>query len=193
MNFKKIFTLVRLNLKGSAPKRADFLRELGVFDYMGKNVSYSLRTIPLYPNLIRIHDNVRLASGVKFITHDISDNVINHYLSTLGRKEKVTEKIGCIEICDNVFVGADTLILYDVKIGENCIIGAGSLVTKDIPPNSVAVGRPCRVIGSFSDYVEKRMKEEKAKDTSLEKPVRGVRVPAKTASAFWRSFDKKRK
>ena len=150
-------------------------------------------------DLIEILDGLNESGEIEVINKEAYEavkeamNDINHYLSTLGKKEKVTEKIGCIEICDNVFVGADTLILYDVKIGENCIIGAGSLVTKDIPPNSVAVGRPCRVIGSFSDYVEKRMKEEKAKDTSLEKPVRGVRVPAKTASAFWRSFDKKRK
>ena len=157
MNWKKIFQTIALNLKGSAPQRAAYLREKNLFGLMGEKVSYSPRKIPLYPNLIRIHNNVSLAAGVQFITHDISDNVINAYLKSFGREERVTEKIGCIEIMDNVFVGANTTILYDVRIGENCIIGASSLVNKDIPPNSVAVGTPCKVIGKFEDFVEKRI------------------------------------
>ena len=48
------------------------------------------------------------------------------------------------------------MILYDVTIGSNVIIGAGSIVTKDIPDGSVAVGVPCKVVGTFEDFVEKR-------------------------------------
>ena len=157
---------------------------------MGEGGTYSLRTIPLYPNLIRIHDNVRLAAGVSFVTHDISDNVVNAYLKQLGRKDIVHEKIGCIEIGSNVFVGTGTTILYNVKIGNNCIIGAGSLVTRDIPSNSVAVGRPCKVIGSFSDYVEKMIKEDIFNDGRLPIPMRGIRVPEKTANEIWHIFDR---
>ena len=46
--------------------------------------------------------------------------------------------------------------MYNVRIGSNVIIGAGSIVTKDIPDNSVAAGVPCRVIGKFDDLEEKR-------------------------------------
>lgn len=46
--------------------------------------------------------------------------------------------------------------MYDVKIGSNVIIGAGSLVNKDIPDNSVAVGAPAKVIGTFDDFMLKR-------------------------------------
>ena len=53
-------------------------------------------------------------------------------------------------------IGSDTCILYNVKIESNVIIGAGSIVTKDIHENSVAAGVPCRVIGKFDDLVEKR-------------------------------------
>lgn len=44
-------------------------------------------------------------------------------------------------------IGAGTVILPDVKIGSNVVIGAGSIVCKDIPDNSVAAGVPCRVVG----------------------------------------------
>ena len=64
--------------------------------------------------------------------------------------------LGCIEVGDYVMIGSGTRIMYNVRIGSNVIIGAGSIVTKDIPDNSVAVGVPCRVIGKFEDLVEKR-------------------------------------
>ena len=190
MNWKRLWQIVVLNLHGSGTSKADWLRKKQIFATYGEGGTYSLRTIPLYPNLIRLHNNVRLASGVSFITHDISDNVINAYLTQLGRTEKVYEKIGCIEIGSNVFVGAGTTILYDVKIGDNCIIGAGSLVTRDIPANSVAVGRPCKVISSFSDYVEKRLKDDIFNDKTLQKPIRGIKVPEETAEHIWILFDK---
>ena len=47
---------------------------------------------------------------------------------------------------DNVWIGGNVVVLPGVKIGDNCVIGAGSVVTKDIPDNSVAVGNPCKVI-----------------------------------------------
>lgn len=59
---------------------------------------------------------------------------------------------GPISIGDNIFVGANSTILYDVNIGNNVIIGAGSLVNKDIPDGSVTAGVPCKVVGRFEDY-----------------------------------------
>lgn len=53
-------------------------------------------------------------------------------------------------------VGTHTLILPNVRIGNNVIIGAGSVVVKDIPDNSIAAGIPCKVIGNFDKFVEKR-------------------------------------
>ncbi len=71
----------------------------------------------------------------------------------------ISEKIGCIEIGDNVFIGTNSTVLYNVKIGSNVIIGAGSLVNKSIPNNSVACGVPAKVIGSFDKFFEKRKNE----------------------------------
>lgn len=53
-------------------------------------------------------------------------------------------------------IGSGTQILFNVKIGVNVIIGAGPIVTKDILDNSVVTGVPCKVIGNFDDFVEKR-------------------------------------
>lgn len=53
---------------------------------------------------------------------------------------------------DNVFIGANSTILYDVKVGNNVIIGAGSLVNRDIPDGSISAGDHCRVVGKFEDY-----------------------------------------
>lgn len=64
---------------------------------------------------------------------------------------------------DNVYFGTDVIVLGGVSIGSNCVIGAGSVVTKSIPAGSVAVGVPCRVICSLEEYYSKR-KERGLKD-----------------------------
>lgn len=119
---------------------------------MGNRVMITSRKIPLYAKLISIGSNVWIASGVEFITHDVTHYMLN------GRKDghKYTEKIGCIEIGDNVFIGADVKILYDVKVGDNVIVAAGALINKDVPSNSVEAGIPAKVVASFDDYLAKR-------------------------------------
>ena len=101
--------------------------------------------------LIEIGDNVTMAPRVHVLCHDASTK------NTLGYT-----KIGRVNIGDNVFVGADTVILPGVTIGNNVIIGANSTVTHDIPDNTVAAGSPAKVICSFEDYIKKekiRMEE----------------------------------
>ena len=66
---------------------------------------------------------------------------------------------GAVTIGDNVYFGADVIVLKGVTIGNNCIIGAGSVVTKDIPSNSVAVGNPCVVVSSLDAYFNKRIEK----------------------------------
>ena len=67
-----------------------------------------------------------------------------------------------IRIEKNVWIGANVVILPGVTIGEGCVIGAGSVVTKDIPPFSVAVGNPCRVLRKITD--DDRVRKEDALD-----------------------------
>lgn len=63
-------------------------------------------------------------------------------------------KIAKVKIADNVFIGANSIILPGVSICKNSIIGAGSVVTKDIPENVVAVGNPAKVICTLEAYLE---------------------------------------
>lgn len=91
---------------------------------------------------IHIGDKVTLAPRVHILAHDASTC---HFIGYA--------RIGNVNIGNNVFVGAETVILPGVTIGDNVVIGANSTVSKDIPSNSVAVGSPARVVCSIDDYI----------------------------------------
>lgn len=69
---------------------------------------------------------------------------------------KFPEKVGCIEIMNNVFIGYNSTVLPNVRIGENVIISSDTVVTKDLELNGVYAGVPAKKISSFDDYVAKR-------------------------------------
>ena len=149
---KRLFYwLVMSILPGGGKRIADFIRKHHIYGSVGKNCSIMKRKVPLYSNLIFLHDNVNIASHVGFVTHDIIHGMLN---KRTGVGDFI-EKVGCIEIMNNVFVGSCTQIKYNVRIGNNVIIGANSFVTKDIPDNSVYAGVPARYICSFDEYVAK--------------------------------------
>lgn len=95
--------------------------------------------------LIEIGDNVTLAPRVHVLCHDASTKTFLNYT-----------KIGKVKIGNNVFIGAESLILPNVSIGNRVIIGAKSTVTHSIPDNSVAVGNPAKVICSLEEYLNKQ-------------------------------------
>lgn len=105
------------------------------------------------PYLIEIGNNTTVSFDVAFVTHDAGTRVLRN-LAT-NEKEKQTVIYGKIIVGNNCFIGCRTTILPGVKIGDNTIIGAGSLVNRDIPANSVAAGVPCKVICSLEEYKEK--------------------------------------
>ncbi|MBE6950617.1 MAG: acyltransferase [Ruminococcaceae bacterium] len=94
--------------------------------------------------LITIGDNVTMAPRVHILCHDASTKQFLGYT-----------KIGRVDIGNNVFIGAESVVLPGVTIGDNVIIGANSTVTRDIPANSVAVGSPARVICTLEEYLNK--------------------------------------
>lgn len=94
--------------------------------------------------LIEIGDNVTLAPRVHILCHDASTKQFLGYT-----------KIGRVTIGNNVFIGAESVVLPGVTIGSNVVIGANSTVTHDIPENSVAVGSPARVICTLDAYLAK--------------------------------------
>lgn len=110
--------------------------------------------LPIYPELVTLGNNIEIASGVKFIVHDAIHGVINQDGHS---KVSVKENVGEIIIGDNVFIGAGTIILPNVTIGSNVIVGAGSVINKDLPDNSVCVGVPCKKIGTYEDYVRRKL------------------------------------
>jgi acetyltransferase-like isoleucine patch superfamily enzyme len=138
----------------SAGKRTKIIRKGKVFNPIGEKVTWQPRKLPADPRRIRLHNNVQIASGVTFINHDLTADVLNR----MGLDFRFSHTKGCIEILDNVSVGAGTIILPNIRIGPNVVIGAGSIITKDVPPNTVVAGVPAKVIGTFDEYVEKRKK-----------------------------------
>lgn len=94
--------------------------------------------------LIEIGNNVTLAPRVHILCHDASTKQFLGYT-----------KIGRVTIGDNVFIGAESVILPGVHIGNNVIIGANSTVTHDIPDDSVVAGTPAKKIYSLKEYLEK--------------------------------------
>ena len=147
---RTFFSAVLVLIPG-AKRRTEFMRRHHLYGAIGKNCSIQKRKLPLYSNLVFLHDNVKIASNVGFVTHDIIHTMLNAKYTEGG----YSERVGCIEVMDNVFIGSGTRILYNTRIGSNVIIGSDSLVNKDIPDNSVYAGVPARYICSFDEYVEK--------------------------------------
>lgn len=90
---------------------------------------------------------MKIAANVTFITHDIFHILFNG---------DVPYYMGCIEIGDNVVIGANVTILPNVKIGNNIVIGAGAVITKDLEDGGVYAGVPARKIGNFDELLMKR-------------------------------------
>lgn len=119
---------------------------------IGRNCDFvSIPDFSSEPYLISIGDNTTISFECVFITHDAATRVIRNLPN--GNKETVI--YGPISIGNNCFIGARTTILPNVKIGDNVVIGACSLVNRDVPSNTVAAGNPCRVICTVEEYIKK--------------------------------------
>lgn len=191
--FKRIWHTFRLCTIITSGKRANYLRDHHVFHHIGNGCTIVERKVPLNAKLISLGNNVHLASKVFLIPHDAIHLCLNGFQKANrggAGAFKFRERIGCIKIGDNVFIGSNTTVLYDVQIGSNVIVGAGSLVNKDIPDNSVAVGVPAKVIGTFDDYIAKR-KPMKMYPEELT-PV-GHMVSKELEDWCWNDFNARRK
>ncbi len=119
---------------------------------------YSRANLGSEPYLITIGNHVRITDNVRFVTHDGGIWILRDEKVGFSNNYSNMDSFKPIVIKNNVHIGINSIIMPGVTIGENSIIGCGTVVTKDIPANSVAVGVPARVIKSIYEY-ENKMRE----------------------------------
>ncbi|OOM05955.1 sugar O-acetyltransferase [Clostridium saccharobutylicum] len=123
---------------------------------IGENFYSNYNCIILDCAKVTIGNNVFLAPNVGIYT-------AGHPIHYEPRNEEY-EYAFPISIGNNVWIGGNTVINPGVNVGDNCVIGSGSVITKDIPANCIAVGNPCRVIREITDedknYYFKKLKFE---------------------------------
>jgi acetyltransferase-like isoleucine patch superfamily enzyme len=153
MSVKSLVDSIRLlTAKLSSDRMISYLRKKGISiggDCIIRSPN-SLRIDLTRPSLVTIGNNVDINKNFQIMTHDFASGVFRVvYGDFLNSSGKVT-------IGNNIYFGTDVIVLKGVTIGDNCIIGAGSIVNRDIPSNSVATGTPCRVVCSLQEYYNKR-------------------------------------
>ena len=127
--------------------------EIGKYTYIGKRGGITKAVIG---NYCTIGDNVYIGQG----EHNYKQVALSGQLYSFNSYEEYTKK-ECI-IGNDVWIGVGAIILRGVTIGNGAVIGANSVVTKDIPPYAVAVGSPARVVKyRFSEEKIKRLLEVK--------------------------------
>ena len=127
------------NVHIEAPFHCDYGKNITVGDNFFANYNCTILDVG---NVV-IGDNVMFAPNVSIYTagHPIHPDSRNS-----GYEYGIAITIG-----DNVWVGGNVVITPGVKIGNNVVIGAGSIVTKDLPDNVIAVGNPCRVLREITE------------------------------------------
>lgn len=167
---KKLFKAYNKTDDEESDLRNKIMKQL--FKNVGENVWIEPDFRCEFGKNITIGDNVYINFGC--IILDCSEVTIGSHtllgpnigLYAANHSTDATERIngGCygkpIHIGNNVWLGGDVKVLQGVTIGDNTIIGAGSIVTKDIPDNVIAVGNPCKVIRKITeedktDYLER--------------------------------------
>ena len=115
------------------------------------------------------------------MTHDM----LNRFLAKCYPEKDFghLERIGCIEVMDNVYVAINAQIMPNVRIGKNCLITGGSVVTSDIPENSIATGNPAKVVGRFDMFAALR-----AMRKGQTKAFKNQELPQELIEAEWERF-----
>ncbi len=118
-----------------------FMCDYGYNIEIGENFCANHNLLILDSARVKIGDNVLIGPNCSFYT---SSHPIDYQQRSHG-----AEYAQPITIGNNVWIGGNVVVLPGVTVGDNSVIGAGSIISKDIPKNSVAVGNPCKVIKSL--------------------------------------------
>lgn len=130
-----------------------YARSVGV--RVGQGVHFYGATPGMFgsePWMITLGDNVHIVSGCNFVTHDGGVLILRHRYPDL----EVTKPI---VVGSNVYIGINCTILPGVTIGDNVIVGAGSLVNRDVAAGTVVAGVPARPIRTLEEYTQKVLAE----------------------------------
>lgn len=130
-------------------RKVDYLRRLGA--RVGQEVALlnQVKQFGTEPWLIEIGSRVNIAAGVVFVNHDGPSRVFRHEIeggSLYGNR------FGPIRVLDNCVIGTGAVLLPGVTIGPDSVVGANSVVTKDVPPRTVAAGVPARPLCTLDQY-----------------------------------------
>ncbi len=136
--FRRYLMMFGLNLLPFSSLRIFIARMCGVqFGkgcYLGFNVYFDTN----YTSLIQIGDGVTISHSVSIHTHTGSP--------ATGQLTRLYNTSGRVTICDGAWISANTVVLPGVEIGSDCMVGAGSIVTRDTDPESLYAGNPARKI-----------------------------------------------
>lgn len=140
-------------VNSSSSSKVKYLRTQGAIIGDGTVLNCNTENFGTEPYLIEVGKQCLFAAGVCLNTHDGGISVLNHL--DFWNDGVKRDKMNRIKIGNNVYIGMNALVLPGVEIGDNSVIGAGAVVSRSIPSNSVAVGIPARVICSLDDYAER--------------------------------------
>jgi len=132
----------------SSLEYADYLRRHGRFFHIGRDSSINVGANITDPAYVYIGNNCTL-SDCTLLGHDGVIRILNN---AYGKK---LDSVGKIKILDNCFIGYQSVIMPGVTIGPNSIVGAGSVVTKNVPSGEIFGGVPAKKIGVIDDLVAK--------------------------------------
>lgn len=127
---------------------------------VGSNCRIYTTSFGSEPWMITIGNKVTVTSGVVLLTHDGSAWLMN---DEKGRRYLYKRVI----IGNNVFIGINSIVMPGVKIEDNVIIAAGSVVTKSVPSGVIIAGNPARIIGDYEQY-KKNVIENYVSDRDLD-------------------------
>ena len=127
--------------------------DFGTNIYIGKNSFANFNFTVLDEGKVHIGESVFIGPNVSLLTpiHPLCYQDRNSFFNEKTGCVTNLERAGEIRIGDNCWISGSVTICGGVTIGEGSVIGAGSVVTRDIPPNSLAVGNPCRVIRQITE------------------------------------------
>ena len=127
--------------------------EFGAHTVIGKGSYANFNFTVLDEGKVTIGESVFIGPNVSLLTqiHPLCYQDRNSFFNEKTGHVTNLERAGAITIGDNCWLGGSVTVCGGVTIGEGCVIGAGSVVTRDIPPNSLAAGNPCRVIRPITE------------------------------------------